>query len=493
MKEYKDSRFYKYMNMLNDIVDIYKKNKIAFIFFQTPVAERIENLSLFERERLEEWEFDFNNINDDDLKVIKQLYGDSVNIEYLRNVYDGAKVFDRMGIKCLADYSSQYVNIINGKRVTTHQPKKFNNTVYIFGQCTARGTGVEDSDTIASNLQRMLNQNIPNGYRVVNMAIGCGSDLFDDMEYMRKQEYSPGDIVLLCTNLEIVPNYVFDEYDIEHVDLSPSFNRPHEYGEWFTDMTFHTNAVGNKIIAQKIEEHLTQNGYLKNDNMGLLETKKIFNCKEIDLEENEILEYVKNIKKYYKEGVNGAIVMNCNPFTLGHQYLIEYASKEVDNLYIFVVQEDKSFFKYEDRFELVKAGTKKYSNVMVLPSGSYIISATTFPGYFYKDYNRDVIIDTSKDIAIFGKYIAPALSIAKRFVGEEPIDYITRQYNNEMRENLSKYGIEFVEIKRKSSEGTLISASYVRKLLESKQWNIIKKLVPETTLNYLVKRFDDNQ
>ena len=40
----------------------------------------------------------------------------------------------------------------------------------------------------------------------------------------------------------------------------------------------------------------------------------------------------------------GAVVMNCNPLTLGHRYLIEQALKQCDYLMIFVVQEDKSFF-----------------------------------------------------------------------------------------------------------------------------------------------------
>ncbi|MBQ9442198.1 MAG: [Selenomonadaceae bacterium] len=77
--------------------------------------------------------------------------------------------------------------------------------------------------------------------------------------------------------------------------------------------------------------------------------------------------------------------MNCNPFTLGHEYLIEYASKKVKKLYIFVVEEDKSEFKFADRFELVKRGVKKFSNVEVLPSGKFIISQQTFSGYFNKE------------------------------------------------------------------------------------------------------------
>ena len=36
-------------------------------------------------------------------------------------------------------------------------------------------------------------------------------------------------------------------------------------------------------------------------------------------------------------GTVGAIVMNCNPFTMGHRYLIETAASQVDRLYVFVL------------------------------------------------------------------------------------------------------------------------------------------------------------
>ena len=109
------------------------------------------------------------------------------------------------GIKYLADFSSRYVNVIMGHRITMDCPLQWSNTIYMFGQCTTRGTGVEDKHTIASFLQRQLNQNGKNSYRVMNMAVGCGSDLYDDIMHMRETDFRSGDLVILCTNLEIVP------------------------------------------------------------------------------------------------------------------------------------------------------------------------------------------------------------------------------------------------------------------------------------------------
>lgn len=191
----------------------------------------------------------------------------------------------------------------------------------------------------------------------------------------------------------------------------------------------------------------------------------------------------------HSKPVIGAIVMNCNPFTLGHQYLIEYASDRTDYLYIFVVEEDKSFFNFNDRLELVKAGTSHLNNVKVLPSGKFIISSNTFSEYFAKANLAGATVDTSLDVETFAEQIAPVLDISVRFVGEEPLDPITKQYNQSMKEILPKYGIEVEEIPRKQSGGGVISASRVRKCLEKKAWDEINQLVPKTTYDYLTDKF----
>ncbi|MBE8950826.1 MAG: adenylyltransferase/cytidyltransferase family protein [Quinella sp. 3Q1] len=185
----------------------------------------------------------------------------------------------------------------------------------------------------------------------------------------------------------------------------------------------------------------------------------------------------------------GALVMNCNPFTLGHQYLVEYAAAKVDKLYIFVVEEDRSEFPFADRIELVRQGVKDFSNVEVLPSGKFIISQQTFSGYFNKASLQDVAVDSSEDVEIFGKEIAPTLGITVRFAGEEPNDNVTRQYNETMKKILPRYGVEFCEIPRKEIDGEPISASSVREALKVGDFDKIKNLVPETTLLYLRGRY----
>ena len=161
----------------------------------------------------------------------------------------------------------------------------------------------------------------------------------------------------------------------------------------------------------------------------------------------------------------------------------------MDRLYIFVVEEDKSIFPFEDRIELVRKGTADIPNVTVLPSGKFIISSLTFTDYFGKSELQDRVIDPSMDVTIFGEYIAPALGINIRFAGEEPLDNVTRQYNETMARILPKYGIDFEVIPRKEQDGEVISASRVRKLLKTKDFDAIAEIVPKTTLEYLKLKY----
>lgn len=494
--KFKESRFFEYFNMLIDQIEHLHAIGVNFVFFQTPLAQNVNDLSQFEKLRLAEWEFDFNHISEKDCQIIKQIYSSEVKTSYLQQVYDGCFVYEADSIKYLADFQSRYVNIIDGKRVTYYQPKEFSNGIYIFGQCTARGTGVEDKHTIQSFLQNILNDKYIDSYQVVNCGIGNGSDLHDDIVHMKQTNFKRGDIVILCTNLEIVPVYLFEENHIDYFDCSHLFHRPHNCGEWFTDSTFHTNANGNRVIARYIMDLLEEKGLLEEGpNLGCKETDEI--NEDGNLMEETIIPYTEELNQYltslipYKksEEYNGCIVMNCNPFTEGHKYLIEKAAKEVDNLYIFVVEENRSFFSFEDRMELVKLGTAHLNNVIVLSSGKFIISAVTFPGYFYKDGNKEIQVNPSLDIRIFGKYIAKVLELKARYAGEEPNDFVTRTYNEKMKEILPLYGIKFVEIKRKEQNGQVVSASLVRRMLKEKDFEGIERLVPETTYAYLKKKY----
>jgi [citrate (pro-3S)-lyase] ligase len=185
--------------------------------------------------------------------------------------------------------------------------------------------------------------------------------------------------------------------------------------------------------------------------------------------------------------VKGSIVMNCNPFTYGHRYLIEKALEQVDILYIFVVEEDKSQYSFDDRFEMVKEGTTDLKNIYIMPSGRYIISNDTFSQYFDKEKDIREIKDMAYDVRIFCEAVCKVFGITKRFVGTEPFDKVTKKYNETMARILPEYGIEFVEIPRQEIDGMIISASNVRRLISEGKIDDICSLVPESTMKFFYR------
>ena len=186
----------------------------------------------------------------------------------------------------------------------------------------------------------------------------------------------------------------------------------------------------------------------------------------------------------------GVIVMNANPFTLGHRYLVEQASLSFRapegrrNLTIIPVKEDASRFPYSERFEMIRTGSGDMADVV--EGSDYQISAATFPTYFLKDLSDAAETQMRLDIDLFGRHIAPALGAHMRFVGFEPADPLTARYNALMKELLPKYGVEVVEISRLTDSESPVTATHVRSLLDAGQFKAASALTPESTWPYLL-------
>ena len=439
--------------------------------------------------------------NPDRIDELVPFYDDLYdNKEDIKEAFDfaasGAKTIQRNGIRLFADVKSRFYNVVNSRRVTTDSPEKHDRRLFLFGNCCAAGAFVEDKYTCASYLQRMLNEKYPDKIQVINAANWRGfSDTVRQM-LSPHYEFQKNDIIVIITN-------DIDKHSIntalshfkgkegfvichmhDHEELSTIFEKGREPGQ--EDMLFdqqHMTHRGYKILAGHICKHVSS--HFIDDQI-----QDVKNPISSLLKENEAyLEKLKEIRQQRGDiGLKiGSIVMNCNPFTLGHEYLVHEARKNCDYLYIFVLEEDKSYFTFQDRLEMVRRGLSGLENICIIPSSKLIISSDTMPEYFSKDEQKDAVIDTSYDLDIFSTVIAPILDINMRFAGTEPYCNITRQYNQGMREILPRHGIEFVEIPRKNLDIEPISASETRKRWESGERDKILEMVPLTTYEYLLE------
>lgn len=195
--------------------------------------------------------------------------------------------------------------------------------------------------------------------------------------------------------------------------------------------------------------------------------------------------YLTSLKIPKEISFAASIVMNCNPFTLGHRYLIEKACSENEIVHLFVLKEDLSVFPFELRMKLVQEGTADLKNLFIHEGRDYIISHATFPTYFMKE--QKILNETHArlDLDLFSRKIAPALGITKRYVGEEPFCPVTSLYNTLMKELLPGMGISVIEIPRKTAADGAVSATKVRKALIEEKFDELKRWVPESTFSFL--------
>ncbi len=264
---------------------------------------------------------------------------------------------------------------------------------------------------------------------------------------------------------------VLDEYNgmgISNILVSDIMKLAYEKGT-------HHLFVYTKPENEKLFNSLGFYSIIKTEEVLFLENKK-----------RGINDYVKSLEEMRQDGnrVCG-IVMNLNPMTKGHEYLISKASGENDIVHVMIVKEDKSIFPYDVRFRILKEVCKKYENVIVHSGSDYCISSATFPTYFIKSKEDIPSIYARLDINIYGKYIGKALGVNVRYVGEEPYSRTTKMYNDVMKEILPSYDIEVVELERKAIDDDIISASKVREFIKIGEIEKAYKYLPIETVDFL--------
>ncbi len=195
------------------------------------------------------------------------------------------------------------------------------------------------------------------------------------------------------------------------------------------------------------------------------------------------------IKKENPDGKEtAAIVANCNPFTLGHRYLLEQAAKASRLVHLFILSEEQPLFTARERYMLAEQSIGELQNVILHQTSDYLISPATFPTYFIKDKTKADEINCRLDIQLFAEAVAPCLGITKRYVGSEPVCQTTALYNRCLQEVLPAKGIQVQEVKRCEVNGRPISASLVRKAWMEHDLATVADMLPLSTYRFLEEK-----
>ena len=460
---------------MNDFWKDIKRNNLHLIVVNMPTPE----------------EFD---LNDDETKALDyrgDIVGAMQRFDYIKRVFRkkseyryittlGDKIYGSYSIKTTSRYrfvqasNFSISKVKNGVR--NYKADIFKNSVSIYGPCIAYGLFSSDEETICANLRRILYKKQLK-LNVRNFGVPDGSDLLNDLERMLATPYKQGDVIVWinCFEKELLSLL---GNSVSVINVKQLMDGEHY---WFLNHTMHCSYIANRKIAFEIFEHLNthdcmtepQNVKLKNP---FFDFKLDYIKEELSIFKNRLSRLKVNSKN------NGAIVMNCNPFTNGHKYLVEKAREQVDILFVFIVENNSRAIPFYYRYNMAKNACKEWKNVVIIGTGDYYASENTFSAYFNENNNA---VDPSEDILLFAQVIARELNIKKRFLGTEPNNIVTLQLNKECKRVLPGYGIEVLEFKRLESEGRPISAATIREKKRVNQLEDVKKMIPQYTFNLM--------
>ena len=282
-------------------------------------------------------------------------------------------------------------------------------------------------------------------------------------------------------NLDIIGTISCQDYIIKDLAVDPNYQSENlasvlvnEILNYFRLNNIYNYQVFTKPIYEQVFVSLGFKEIVKTDKVIMLEGG-ISNI-------NDKIKEIKNIINNRFGEINetsdiACIVMNGNPITNGHVYLIEEASKNHKMVVLFVVEEDKSEFTFKERFSMAYISTMRLGNVCVIPSSKYIVSSSTFPSYFLKNETEVSEQYSLIDALIFKEYFIKNLFIKKRYVGSETINKMVN-YNNILKQVLEDK-LEIINRLQENEE--VISASKVRSLLKEGKIEEALKYTPQET------------
>ena len=405
-----------------------------------------------------------------------------------------------------AAHRSTHVNVSAGMRHTTDQPAVYDRCLFVLGDSGVFGFGCDDRHTLPSHLQRMVIDRAADlGARlaVFNLA-ARGPHAFGNFLTLANLGCREGDVVVMGDQpREAIDALIAAGDPLAGRCTRADFSARAPGREIFIDAG-HVAHEGQRMLAERIlDALLADRGPSATRSApasgtppagGALSRLAAFEatCSRrfaAALDSPAFEDFLRGLPCGPADRSAGALVLNANPFTLGHRHLVEYAATRVARLHLFVVEEDRSEFDFATRIALVREGTAHLPGVSVHPSGTFILSAATLPEYFAKDASPDVAIDATRDLTLFAEKVAPLLGVGVRFVAEEPRCAVTRQHNRQMRSLLPRYGIRVEEIPRFEIDGRPVSASRVREALREGDLDAATRLVPPTTAAVLRRRF----
>lgn len=468
--------------VLDDLLKFAGEINLQTLFIEGPVTEK-----LHEKEKYKYLgsQLSLEEILEDEEYLAHFCLGDRDQIDYIYNsqygVFSGNRIITN-GISLRSgNFKSPKLNVNQyGERKSLSNTKELSNPdIYIYGSCLSFGIFVEDEKTFPSYLQNLINESDTVFGSVHNMGVKGKALLINDMLLAMQSELKSQDVLVFVSPISSYSIRILKKYNIEYFDFTKHLNKVNNPECVYLNNAYHSNVAVYKELAKfsfaLISKFLASSKQLK---PSLLVSGFTHNGKKVLFDQHymwkhvflrKYLSYLNSLPRPAKGAIVGSVLITANPFTLGHASLIKRSLKYCDYLYVFVVENDSFQYTYSQRMEMVKGYLAHNQKCCVVPSGDIWGSKDLFPEYFNRKYNDNNVKISQEDAYIFCNYIAPALGITLRFVGDETHDPVTKQYNQYLEKHLPTYGIKVIRFEReKTSFGVDIEGKTIRDIITEK-------------------------
>ncbi len=472
---------------------VHSKLSNQAFYFVFPNTDKFTNLSLQEQYRISfdhHYRYYYNHMDNPEIeKLVKKVFGTMYSEDFIKSRNELSGLEFKNGVCSLVDSKNPLCRAFNGIRFTTDKTMYYKHCICMFGACTVYGATVDDQHTLASSMQRLINEN-KQDYEMYNYG-ARNLSIYESLRILRTLHLTDDDKIIFLLLEEEQKQLEF--YNVSNIFSLEQFFNSLTIHDYFLDEPMHCNHICMELLAKFIYSKIKNQLIMKGNSTQKIKVQLENEFKnQINSLENQIKLYQDYLRQFKVEKDYCSIVlMHANPFTLGHYKLVEYASKHSDHVFAMLALND-GMFAPDDVYEMAVESCKNLTNVTVIKDRTDIIPRTLFlPGYFERDDNPDVCGNTLGFIDFIGTVIKPALNIKERFLGSEPVDKFTQKMNEDSAKYLPKYGIKSTEIPRfENEDGIPYSAKTVRNALKRKDWTLIKKLVPPATEKILHKYED---
>ncbi|MDE6054298.1 MAG: hypothetical protein K2G55_11155, partial [Lachnospiraceae bacterium] len=239
----------RFINQTKARVIIYTKHELPL----NPKEAEILQRRRFYTERTQ-----WKGLSAEEWKTFLQSEYEEGIVDTMRTEQHQSSLVVKNGVASFMDRDGKWYSFKDGCRVTTNNPPDADRRIFMYGSCVIAGAYCKDHQTIASYLQKKLNEGGYTSWKVLNKGL-FGTEYFYHAMFV--EELSEDDIVIIWCMERWLPDKDMDNLILVG-DVANTYMEVTPLTDYIADMELHCNYIVNQKLAGKIYQDLYSSGVL---------------------------------------------------------------------------------------------------------------------------------------------------------------------------------------------------------------------------------------